>query len=152
MLIAAPTDNTFKKLARCMGEPRLVEDPRFKSQASRADHKVVIDAIVSGWTKSLGSEELVALLKAANIPSGKAYTAPDILADAHVKARDMVVYAPDERVGAVPMQGVVPKFSRTAGRIERAGGRIGCDTDDVYRSVLGLREDELSALRSGGVI
>jgi crotonobetainyl-CoA:carnitine CoA-transferase CaiB-like acyl-CoA transferase len=152
VLIAAPTDNTFKKLARCLGNPQLVDDPRFKSQSSRADHKSDIDAVVTAWTSSHDADEIVQLLRAANIPSGKTYTAADIMTDPHIKARQMVVFAPDERVGTVPMQGVVPKFSRTAGRIVSAGGRVGRDTDDVYRSVLGLKDEQLAALRKSGVI
>ncbi len=152
VLIAAPTDSTFRRLVQRLGKPELLSDSRFGTQASRADHKAEIDAIVIAWTNLHDADEIIRLLRADNIPCGKSYTAPDIMNDPHIRAREMVVFAPDERVGAVPMQGVVPKLSRTAGRIVTAGGRVGRDTDQTYRDLLGLKDDEIAALHQRGVI
>ncbi len=81
VLIAAPTDGPFRKLARRMGKPELLDDERFKTQSSRADHRAEIDAIVTAWTQTFDSGELVKLLKADDIPAGKSYTAADIMAE-----------------------------------------------------------------------
>lgn len=152
VLIAAPTDGPFRKLARRMGKPELLDDERFKTQSSRADHRAEIDAIVTAWTKTIDSGELVRLLRADDIPAGKSYTAADIMADAHIKAREMVIRPYDERTGEVPMQGVVPKLSRTPGHVSHAGGAVGRDTEAVYAQLLGLSAEEIAGLRSRGVI
>ena len=152
VIIAAPTNGPFRNLARCMGKPELIDDERFKTQDSRANNRAEIDAIVSEWTRTFDSNDLVALLRAQDVPAGKSYTAPDILADPHIKARDMVVNMHDDRVGDVPMQGVVPKMSRTPGRIAHAGRTVGCDTESVYSGLLGLSAEEMAGLRARGVI
>jgi len=152
VLIAAPPDGLFRKLAMRMGKPELLDDERFKTQFSRADHRAEIDAIVSSWTMTFDAGQLVNLLREDNIPTGKCFTAADIMTDPHIKAREMVVNAYDERTGEVPMQGVVPKFSRTPGRISHAGAAVGTDTEAVYAKLLGLSVEDIAALRSRGVI
>jgi succinyl-CoA--D-citramalate CoA-transferase len=152
VLIAAATDGPFRKLARCMGKPELIDDERFKTQRSRADHRPEIDAIVTEWTRTFNSGDLVALLRAEDVPAGKSYTAADIMADPHIEARQMVVRMQDDRIGEVPMQGVVPKMSRTPGRITHAGGAVGHDTESVYSELLGLSAEEMAGLRARGVI
>jgi len=152
VLIAAPPDGLFRKLAMRMGKPELLDDERFKTQFSRADHRAEIDAIVSSCAMTFDAGQLVNLLREDNIPTGKCFTAADIMTDPHIKAREMVVNAYDERTGEVPMQGVVPKFSRTPGRISHAGAAVGTDTEAVYAKLLGLSVEDIAALRSRGVI
>ena len=50
------------------------------------------------------------------------------------------------------MQGVVPKLSRTSGRIVTSGEAIGRDNDEVYGGILGLTYPEMAALREKGVV
>jgi len=152
ILIAAPTDKLFRKLANCMNQRDLPDNPLFASQAVRAEHRGEIDGIIAEWTSTRDVDEIVQLLERENIPSGKVYTGVDILADPHIQAREMVVSVPNDRVGTVPMQGVVPKLSRTDGRILTSGGRIGCDNDEVYRKLLSLTADQVTALCEKGVI
>ncbi len=152
VLIAAPTDGTFRKLARCLAREELLNDPRFATQPSRADHKAAVDDLVAAWTRGKDADDVVRLLREENVPCGKAYTAPDILMDPHIKAREMVVSVPDERAGVLQMQGIVPKMSRTAGRIVTAGGPVGRDTVEVYRDLLRLDDDVLAALHKSRVI
>ena len=152
VLIAAATDAPFRKLVKVIGNPALLDDERFKTQAARASHKAEIDAVVSDWTKSVDADEAVRVLQASDIPAGKAYTAADIMADAHIAARGMVVRAPDDRVGSVPMQGVVPRLARTPGRISHAGGAVGRDNEAIYQGLLGLSQPDLNALRAKGLI
>jgi crotonobetainyl-CoA:carnitine CoA-transferase CaiB-like acyl-CoA transferase len=152
VLIAAPTDNTFRKFLLVLGRPEVGTDERFATQEARARNKAAIDDVVAAWTRTKSADEIVDILRRHDVPSGKVYTAPDIINDPHIKARGMVVDAPDIRVGSVQMQGVVPKLSRTAGEIRHAGGRIGTDTDEIYGSLLGLGEAELADLRARKVI
>jgi len=59
---------------------------------------------------------------------------------------------PEPTLGALPQPGVVPKLSRTPGRVTHAGLPMGTDTDAVLRTLLDLSEAELSALHQEGVV
>ena len=48
--------------------------------------------------------------------------------------------------------GVVPRFSRTPGRIWRGSVPVGKDNELVYRRLAGLPPEEIAGLRAKGVI
>ena len=50
------------------------------------------------------------------------------------------------------MQGVVPKFSRTPGRIRETGPRLGADTKDVLWELGGVGSKEYETLQASGII
>jgi crotonobetainyl-CoA:carnitine CoA-transferase CaiB-like acyl-CoA transferase len=52
----------------------------------------------------------------------------------------------------VAMTGVVPKFSRTPGAIRTVGPALGEHTDVVLRELAGCGDEEIAALRDGGVV
>ena len=58
---------------------------------------------------------------------------------------------PDSELGPVRMQGVVPRFSETPGRVRQAGPAIGEHNREVYEA-LGLTPAELDALKARKII
>jgi len=76
----------------------------------------------------------------------------DIFADPHYRARQTIVDVPAEGLGALPQPTVIPRLSRTPGRITHAGGALGHDTDAVLSGLLGMSADEIAALRAEGVV
>jgi formyl-CoA transferase len=50
------------------------------------------------------------------------------------------------------MQGVYPRLSRTPGAVRGGAPRLGAHNDEVYGQLLGLTDDEMSALRAEGII
>ena len=91
------------------------------------------------------------LLIEAEVPVSCVNTIADIFEDQHYRAREMLMKIPHPKIGEVTMTGVVPKMSRTPGRIVKAGSGIGEDTRDVLVRDLGLSDqevDRLAALRA----
>ena len=76
----------------------------------------------------------------------------DVFADPHYRAREMIVDVPAEGLGVLPQPAVVPRLSRTPGRITHAGAALGRDTDDVLSGLLGLTGEQIAALRAEGVV
>ena len=91
-------------------------------------------------------------LEQANVPFGGIYTAADIAADPHFKARENIAVVPDEEEGPVTMPGVVPKLRGTPGRIAHAGPPLGKHNQEIYGGLLAKTEAELQALAEAGVI
>jgi crotonobetainyl-CoA:carnitine CoA-transferase CaiB-like acyl-CoA transferase len=58
----------------------------------------------------------------------------------------MVLRETSEQGWDVPMPGVVPRFSRTPGRVRNLGPRLGADTADVLTTLLGLAGDSLGSV------
>lgn len=57
-----------------------------------------------------------------------------------------------DNIVVIPMPGVIPKFSRTPGRVAHAGPRLGEHNEAVYGGLLGLRATASAQLAREGVI
>ncbi|MEO6654003.1 MAG: CoA transferase [Ilumatobacteraceae bacterium] len=135
ILIAGNADAVFRRLCEAMGQPELAEDPRYADHAARGEHAEGLDRRIADWTGTLPGEDLLMLLHDASVPSGRVYTAPDMLADDHYAARDMIVRATARAGFELPMTGVVPRFSRTPGTIRDVGPDLGEHTEAIERAV-----------------
>jgi formyl-CoA transferase/succinyl-CoA--D-citramalate CoA-transferase len=152
IMIAANADAIWARLAAAMGRPELATDPRYAAHVDRGERAAEVDDLVSAWTSGLGFDDLDAALTAAAVPHGLIYRAPDILEDEHYRARDMVQRVHDKALGRdVPMPDVVPRLTRTPGRIRWAGAEIGAHTHDVLAE-LGLSEQDRRRLSDDGVV
>lgn len=153
VLVAANADALFRRLCEAMGRPELGDDPRFATHGARGEHQDELDEVIAGWTATLGLAELRRTLDEHAVPNGLIYTAPDILADDHYAAREMIERLHDAGLGRlVPMAGVVPKLSRTAGRVRGVGPELGEHTEEVLVEVGGYRPEEVARLVADGAV
>jgi formyl-CoA transferase len=135
-----------------MDRADLLEDPRFRTLALRAEHGDEINAIVADWCYRHTAREIEEILGAAEVPFSLIYNVKEIVEDPHVVARGDIVTVEDPVIGPVRMQGVYPRLSRTPGAIREGAPRLGAHNDAIYRELLGLTEAEISSLRDEGVI
>lgn len=152
VLIAANRDTVFVRLAALMEQPELAEDPRFATHSARGDNLEELDQIVGAWTVTQNAEPLLHGLHDAGVPAGRIYRAKDMLVDPHFLAREAIVRLAHPRLGALPMQNVVPKLSATPGRVRWLGPELGEHNEEIYGGLLGLDDTEIQALRQAGAI
>ena len=81
------------------------------------------------------------------MPVGPINSIEDIFQDPHIAARENLIEVDDKYWGRIKMQGVVPKMSRTPGKVNFPGPDLGADTDDVLMNVLGYSCTEVDKLR-----
>ncbi len=150
-LFAAP-DHLFERLARAIGRPDLARDPRYANAGARRKHADELESEIGEWMAEHAASEILERLLAAQVPVSRVNSIADVFADPHVAARENLVRVEDGEGGQVRMVGVLPKLSRTPGRIRHAGPPLGADNRDVYRELLGLGPEELATLRERGII
>ncbi|KDA01662.1 MAG: CoA transferase [Hyphomonas sp.] len=137
-LIGANQDPIFRRLCDAMGQPELATDARYATHLARGEHQAELDGIISDWTRTLTVAELEKLLLKNAVPSGKIYTAADMVSDPHYAAREAIVTVDDPELGPVKMQNTFPKFSATPGSIRKQAPRsVGEDTAAVLERWLG---------------
>ena len=113
---------------------------------------IEFDAILRGWIFERSTTEVVRLLNEAMVPCAAIMTSKDIAQDPHYKARDVHIEWDDEQVGRVKGVGIVPKFSKTPGKIWRGSVPVGHDNQRVYGDLLGLGAAEIDTLKHDKII
>ena len=152
VIIGANQDSLFRRLVVVMGQPELANDSRFSSHQARGQHQEILDAIISAWTSTCKTDDLVKRLVDAGVPVGPTYTAQDMLSDPHFKARGSIVRIKDGKLGDIAMQGVFPKLSASPGKIRHTGPKLGEDSEAVLTEWLGYASAYIETLKSSRTI
>ncbi|MGY2046634.1 CaiB/BaiF CoA transferase family protein [Methylobacterium sp. JK268] len=152
VLIAANMDSVFRRLAAAMGRRDLADDPRFATHTARGENQQELDGLIAAWTGALGREELGRLLDEHGVPRGDIYRAPEMLEDAHFKARQAIVEVLHPVLGTVKMQNVAPRLSETPGAVRSPGPDLGQHNGEVLGGLLGLDSARIEALQTRRVI
>ena len=152
ILIAANQDTVFGRLAEAMGRPDLAHDPRYATHTARGEHQQELDALIAEWTGDRRADEVLTLMNDNGIPAGRIYRAPEMLEDAHFKAREAIVRVMHPQFGELAMQNVAPRLSETPGSVRHPGPELGAHTEDVLNRVLGYDTARVAHLREAGVI
>lgn len=149
--IAASTQSIFDRLCTALGRRDLLEDERFATNPARVKNYLLLDEIVGAAIAQLTLAELRETLTRHEVGFSPIYDIADVFDDPQFRARQAIVSVPDSELGAVRMQGVVPRFSETPGAVRRAGPTIGEHNDEVYGG-LGLTAAEIARLKAAKVI
>jgi crotonobetainyl-CoA:carnitine CoA-transferase CaiB-like acyl-CoA transferase len=88
--IASPGENHWGLLCGVMEHPELANDDRCRSNPRRVANSAFVRGVVSEWTGSHTTREVVAAL-GGKVPVGPVNTVADIFADPHPRARNMLV-------------------------------------------------------------
>ena len=150
--LSATSQSTWEVLARAMGLPEMLEDARFKDNASRMEHRAELNKVLQGWIGSRPLEHIMDTLIPAGAIVGPVYNIAQIAQDPHYNARDDILEVEDPDLGSTKMVGIVPKFSSTPGGVSHAGPSLGEHNAAVYGEWLGYDEDDLRRLAETHVI
>jgi formyl-CoA transferase len=151
VLIAGNGDSIFKRLMKVIDRTDLADDPSLQDNAGRVAQADMIDAAIEAWTQSREVSQILEVLATHRVPSGRVYTAKDIVQDPHFLARGMILEQTTRDGHTMAVPGVVPKLSDTPGTIRTAAPGLGDDTQAVLQG-LGLSPSQLQVLNKAGVI
>jgi len=148
-------EHQFERLAEVIGRPEWLSDERLATREGWRRHlEDVIRPGIESWAAERTKLEACQTLSAAGVAAGPCFTAPEVIADPHVRARHMLVEL--ERTDGVADPVLIPgnpvKLSKVTEGPERRIPWVGEHTREVLRAELGLGDDELDALRADGVI
>ncbi|WNC92973.1 CaiB/BaiF CoA-transferase family protein [Paraburkholderia sp. FT54] len=151
VVIAGNSDPIFKRLMQVIGRPDLADDPALARNDGRVQHCAMLDQAITEWTSHHSTDDVLAALERAEVPSGRIYSVADIVADPHYQARDMLLQAQLPGGASVRMPGIVPKLSDTPGEVRWQGPALGEHTGSVL-SELGFANEDIERLRREGAV
>jgi len=134
-----------------MGQPALAGDPRFATLEARWENREALDAIISEWTRQRGKHEIMEAMGAAGVPCGACQDTGEVLADPHLKEREMIVDLEYGRRGTYQTVGCPIKLSSSPAEITRPP-ELGEHTDDLLSKLLGVDDDDIARLHEENVV
>jgi formyl-CoA transferase len=137
--------------ARVLGQPELTEDPRFKTQDARWENRTTLNAIVEAWTRQRSKHEVMRLMGEAGVPCGACQDTGEVLADPHLKAREMIVDVDYPPRGTYQTVGFPIKLSDSPVAVTRPP-LLGEHTEALLESLCGVGPDDVKRLRQDGVV
>ncbi|MBI1396773.1 MAG: CoA transferase [Betaproteobacteria bacterium] len=152
VIVAVGNDGQFARLCDVMGRPDLPKDPRFTTNPARVKHREELIPIIEKMIALHPMQFWVESLEAVGVPCGPINNLAQAFADPQVQHRGMRIDLPHPAAGTVPLVGSPIKLSETPVSYASAPPMLGQHTEDVLRTVLGLDEAAVSALREARVL
>ena len=149
--LACHADEFWTALCGKLGRPELAREERFATRELRAANQNALYAEVGALTQTFTRRQLMAIL-GGHVPFGPVFDVSDIVADAHFRARDMVVELDHPGVDdKLAIAGVPVRLSATPGGVFRRAPLLGEQTDEVMRD-LGFSPEQINRLRAEQVV
>jgi crotonobetainyl-CoA:carnitine CoA-transferase CaiB-like acyl-CoA transferase len=140
-----------ERVFNVVGREDMIDDPRFKDNTSRVEHREEVDAVVGGWIAGQTRAEVLKRFEHADITSAPVYDISDLVNDRHVAERKIFEELPDDELKWVQMHAPVPRFSATPAGYRRPAPNIGEHTRIVLKE-FGFRDDRIEALHHADIV
>jgi crotonobetainyl-CoA:carnitine CoA-transferase CaiB-like acyl-CoA transferase len=131
--------------------PGLRDDPRFAKDTDRAKNRGALNETLADVFRGRTTDDWIERLNALGVPCGPILRVDEVFADPQVVRGGMVATVPHPTRGELEVLAPTATLTRTPGRLERALGPKGWDTDDVLAE-LGYAAEDIAALRAEGTV
>jgi formyl-CoA transferase len=149
--LMTPTRHMLDSLMTAIGRPELSFDPRFETEQERGNHQDELWEIIAAWTKQRTKYQVMETLGSAGVPCGAVLDSGDIIRDRHLRERGAIRTMHHPVRGDWELAGSPVRLS--ASEVDyRPSPLLGEHTEEVLAEKLGLKPEELQALRQGGAI
>ena len=149
--LGGANQSNWERIVKAIGMPELDADPRFKTNTDRMRNLKALVPILGDALKKKPSAHWISVFEAEGVPVGPVNRTSDMVADPHVKAREMVIEVDHPKAGRVKAIGHPVKFSETRADQARPAPLLGQHTREVLKG-LGYTDPQIEALAQEGAI
>ncbi|MFN8618230.1 MAG: CoA transferase [Dehalococcoidia bacterium] len=149
LAITVTSDAEWRALAEAAGFEAALAD---LTLASRMRRHTEIDRRLADWTSGQDRDALEALLQRAGIAACAVNDAKDLVEHAHLTARGFFADIQHADAGRHLFPGLPIRLSETPARYVRPAPLLGEHNREILTTMLGMDDDQISALQAAGVI
>jgi crotonobetainyl-CoA:carnitine CoA-transferase CaiB-like acyl-CoA transferase len=144
IVVACPKQKFWESLCTAIGQPELARDPRFADFAARDRHRDELEPILEATFRERRSDEWLAVLAEAGVPSSAVNDVPAALAEGR-----LVEYE-HPQLGSVRQVASPLRLSAAEPPVHRAPGR-GEHTEELLIELCGYSPERVRELAAAGV-
>jgi formyl-CoA transferase len=148
LTVTSGTPRSVMNVASLVGEP----PQEYANRELQKKNAGRLDKLLGEWIARRTLAECMETIRALEVVAAPIYTMEDIVQDETYRENRSIVTVEDPELGAMRMQGVVPRMVNHAGSVWRTAPLLGEDNELVYREWIGKSEAEIAKLRGDGHI
>jgi crotonobetainyl-CoA:carnitine CoA-transferase CaiB-like acyl-CoA transferase len=152
LTLGVANNGLWRQCCAALERPDLVTDPRFDTEAKRVEQREVLIPLLNEIFGTRDVDEWLKRLDAVGVPAGRINTVAEVCESEHLKARNMIVTLPHPTAKTVTVLGVPIRLHATPGAADTPPPLLGQHTDEILRTVLGMKPAAIEKLRADGVI
>jgi len=150
LALAVGSEKLWKVFCPAIGCPELTDDPRYRTNQDRRQHRPELIAKLQEVFLTRSYEEWEKLLLEKGVPVGAINDVAQVCEHPQVKARKSLAEVEHPRLGKVRVPGPAARLSDTPAKVRTASPILGQHTEEVIRETLQLSAAEFAALREAG--
>jgi crotonobetainyl-CoA:carnitine CoA-transferase CaiB-like acyl-CoA transferase len=150
--VSGGTQGIVERMFIVMDRPELIDDPRFRSNATRLANVEALDEVIAEWVGMHEIDDVLARFDAGGVAAAAVNDISQVAAHPHFQARELLLRVDDPELGPTSTTHVHPRLSKTPGGVSMLGGPLGRDNDDFYLNEIGLSADDYRKLQEAGAI
>ena len=149
--MSATMQSMWEKLAAAIGQPELVEDPRFLTNPDRVKNRTELETIVGAFFAQRTVAENLAYFEEREVTVGPICDIADLMAHPYIQGREVVRTYADPDHGALPMHAPFPRLSKTPATVRAPAPEQGHHSEEILAEI-GLSAEQIAALRDKGIV
>ncbi|MGB7299424.1 MAG: CaiB/BaiF CoA-transferase family protein [Burkholderiaceae bacterium] len=151
LAMSASMQSMWEKVAKMIGRPELITDPKYATTGDRVKNRVELDKIVAEYFSRHTLAENLQQCEQAGVTAGPICDAAELLDNEYIKGRGVLVDVDDSDHGSLPMHQVFPRLSETPGAIDAQAPNLGQHTNEIL-DLLGLTAQEKQDATDRGIV
>ena len=149
---AAGNDMQWTKFCEAVERPEWNSDERFATNPARIQNRGQLVALLNELFSERSIADWMAICERIGLPASPINSMDSVFADPQVLAREMVMQAPHELEGSVPILGSPLNVPTAPSKLRYPPPMLGQHTEEILKELLAYDGDTIRALTEAGII
>jgi crotonobetainyl-CoA:carnitine CoA-transferase CaiB-like acyl-CoA transferase len=151
LYVYCASEEHWKTMCEVLGLKHLLKDPRFATAGARKRHDRELAAILTETFLTTPATVWSFLLLIKKVPAAYAQNLVSLLKDQFCMDNGVYEFQQHPQWGRVQLQGIVPEFSETPGKVQRPAPMLGEHTDEIL-SQIGYTAEQIADFKAQGLV
>ena len=152
--ICAYTNDQWQVFLEAIRREDCLEDPRFRNLEDRLKNAGAVETIVTEWSRKLGKEEALKVLREKKIPCDPVLEVKEVLEDPQLKSRGMIPELMHPLSGGTGLKsaGFPIRFTELPAEYPGPAPFLGQHNQEIYMELLNFSKEEMEQLAKEKII